>query len=82
MRRLIVTLDDDISKELAKYPNQSEIVRKALRLYQGDITTETIKVVLLRLAKLNQRMASIENAITKIAQTGDVSIDRHSDWGA
>lgn len=43
MRKLLVTLDDDLSKELAKYPNQNEIVRKALRLYIGDITTDTVE---------------------------------------
>lgn len=43
MRKLLVTLDDDLSKELAKYPNQNEVVRNALRLYNGDITTDTIQ---------------------------------------
>lgn len=42
MRKLLVTLDDDLSKELAKYPNQGQIVREALKLYNGDITTDTI----------------------------------------
>lgn len=42
MRKLLVTLDDELAKELAKYPNQNEIVRQALRLYIGDITTETV----------------------------------------
>lgn len=41
MRKLLVTLDDDIAPLLAKYPNQNEIVRQALRLYIGDITTDT-----------------------------------------
>lgn len=75
-------LDDEMDKELAKYPNQSEIVRKALRLYHGDITTESIKSMQLRLEKLNQRLANIENAITKIASASGTSIDKHSEWGA
>ena len=40
MRKLLVTLDDELSPLLAKYPNQSEIVRKALRLYIHDISTD------------------------------------------
>jgi hypothetical protein len=43
MRKLLVTLDDDLDKVLAKYPNQNETVREALRLYNGDITTDTIQ---------------------------------------
>lgn len=42
MRKLLVTLDDELDKELAKYPNQNETVREALRLYNGDIGTDTI----------------------------------------
>jgi metal-responsive CopG/Arc/MetJ family transcriptional regulator len=39
MRKLIVTLDEDLSKKLANYPNQSETIRKALNLYIDDIST-------------------------------------------
>jgi hypothetical protein len=43
MRRLVINLDDELSNLLAKFPNQNEIVRQALRLYIGDITTDTLK---------------------------------------
>lgn len=43
MRKLLVTLDDDLSKKLATYPNQNEVVRKALRLYIGDISADSIE---------------------------------------
>ena len=42
MRKLLVTLDDYSDKELAKYPNQSETLREAFRIYNGDISTDTI----------------------------------------
>lgn len=42
MRKLLVTLDDDLDKVLSKFPNQNETVREALRLYNGDIRTDTI----------------------------------------
>lgn len=42
MRKLLITLDDELDKELAKYPNQNEIVREALRLYKLDISTDTV----------------------------------------
>ena len=42
MRKLLVTLDDELDEVLARYPNQNEVVREALRLYNGDIRTDTI----------------------------------------
>jgi hypothetical protein len=41
MRKLLVTLDDDLANLLAKYPNQNEVIRESLRLYIGNITTDT-----------------------------------------
>lgn len=43
MRKLLITLDDDLDKVLAKYPNQSEIIRESLRAYIYDITTDTVQ---------------------------------------
>lgn len=42
MRKLLLTLDDDMDKELAKFPNQSEILREAFRIYKLDISTDTV----------------------------------------
>lgn len=39
MRKLLVTLDDDLDKALAGVPNQNEVIRQALRLYMQDIST-------------------------------------------
>lgn len=36
-------LDDDLDKVLAKVPNQSQVVREALRLYMCDISTDTLE---------------------------------------
>lgn len=43
MRKLLVTLDDELSKVLEGFPNQNEIVRKATRLYTSNITTDTVE---------------------------------------
>lgn len=42
MKKLLLTLDDDMAKELAKYPNRSETLREAFRIYNGHISTDTI----------------------------------------
>lgn len=43
MKKLLVSLPDDIAKELEKSVNMNETVREALRVYNGDISTEGIK---------------------------------------
>lgn len=43
MRRLLVTLPDELSKKLEAYPNQSAVVREALELYISDITPATLQ---------------------------------------
>lgn len=43
MRRLVVNLDNTLDVWLSGQVNQNETVRKALYLYKGDITTDTIQ---------------------------------------
>lgn len=59
MRTLNVVLDDDTSKVLAKYPNQSETVREALRLYDGHVLTDTKAGIVTMLAAVKHDI--IEN---------------------
>lgn len=43
MRRLLITLDDELDNLLAGKTNQSEYVRELLRLYIGDITPDRLE---------------------------------------
>ena len=43
MKLIHVKLDDDLADLLAKYPNQSEIVRQSLKLYIYGIHTGTLE---------------------------------------
>lgn len=43
MKKLLVTLDDDLAKELDKFPNKSQIVREALKIYNEHISTDTVE---------------------------------------
>jgi hypothetical protein len=43
MRKLLITLDDDLDPWLASKVNQNEVVRNALSIYKGDITTDTLE---------------------------------------
>lgn len=42
MKTMILKLDDDTAKELAKYPNMSETLRESFRVYNGAISTDTL----------------------------------------
>lgn len=42
MRKLLITLDDELDGWLSGKPNQNEVVREALRLYEGKINVDTI----------------------------------------
>lgn len=41
-RKLLVTLDDELDLWMAGQANQADTVRKALMLYKGDISTDTV----------------------------------------
>ena len=43
MKKLLVVLDDELAKELEKYPNKSQAVREALKIYNEHISTDTIE---------------------------------------
>lgn len=42
MRKLLVTLDDELDNWLSGHINQTEVIREALRVYKGDIKTPTL----------------------------------------
>ena len=42
MKKILITLDDNLAKELAKERNMSEAVRNALKVYNNDISTDTL----------------------------------------
>ena len=67
MRKLLITLDDDLSNLLAKYSNQNEIVRRALRLYIGDITTDDIEAIKSTYKIIARDLKEIDSKIDYIA---------------
>lgn len=56
MRRLVVNLDNTLDEWLAGFANQNEIVRNALELYKGDITTDTVQGIRLAYIDLKKYM--------------------------
>ncbi len=68
MRRLVVTLDDELAPLLAKYPNQNEIVREALRLYIGDITTDTRQGIVTSYKIIAQMLKEIDSKVDYLAR--------------
>ena len=82
MKKKIITLDNTLAKELESYPNQSEIVREALRVYMEYISPEVIVNLRKTFKIIDGRLANIEQSIETIAKASNVSIDKHSEWGA
>lgn len=69
MRRLVVNLDDDLDLWLTGKVNQNDTVRKALKLYKGDITTDTVegmRVAYARIIQLLQKQTESYNS-TKLS---------------
>lgn len=68
MRKLLITLDDELSPLLAKYPNQNEIVRQALRLYIGDITTDAVQGIVTSYKLIAKQLKEIEAKVDYLAK--------------
>lgn len=66
MRKLLVTLDDELDTLLSKYPNQNEVVREATRLYIGDITTDTLEGLRASYVLITKHLKEIESKIDYI----------------
>lgn len=79
---MLYQLTDEQAKELATYPNQSEVIRNAFEVYHGHITPEVLKGLRLAYEKINQRLAGIEQALDVIASVAQVTINKTDDWGA
>lgn len=67
MRRLLVTLDDDLDKVLTGLPNQNLVVRAALRLYLCDIEEETLQGLRAGYANLAAKIKDMDSKIDYIA---------------
>lgn len=67
MRKLLVSLDDDLANLLAKYPNQNETVRLALKLYISDIVPETLEGIRAAYGQLTKAIVEVDSKINYIA---------------
>jgi Arc/MetJ-type ribon-helix-helix transcriptional regulator len=85
MKRMIITIDDETAKVLAKHPNQSEIVRQALKLYQEDITTDTLagikEAFRIMLKRIDKTDALIRDRLPKVGDKAEPRVEP-GDWGA
>jgi metal-responsive CopG/Arc/MetJ family transcriptional regulator len=71
MKRKLVTFDDETAHLLEKFPNQSEAIREAVRIYTSDITTEVLnglRTSYITLIKLNREMDSKLDFISRKVQ--------------
>jgi len=72
MKKILVAFDDDTAKVLAKYPNQSEIIREATKLYIEHISTGKIEAIAASYKILVKLMKEVDSKVDYLA-----SIDKH-----
>jgi hypothetical protein len=60
MRRLVVNLPNTLDEWLAGQPNQNETVRKALEIYKGDITTDTLEGMRIAFGRVLKKQQEME----------------------
>lgn len=91
MRKLLVTLDEEIDPWLAQFTNQNEVVRDALRVYKENISPgviDTLRTTYLgvrgELEKLNERQEVMNQNLEAIAKKAgtDYKKDEFSEFGA
>lgn len=67
MKRVLISIDDEAAKELAKSKNQSETVRHALKVYQSGISTETFAGIAASYKLTEKRLKEIDSKLDYIA---------------
>lgn len=67
VRKLLITLDDETDNLLQGEQNQNETVRKAVRLYKSDITTDTLEGIRLSYKIITKALKEIDSKIDYLA---------------
>jgi len=68
MKKKLLTLDDETADLLAKYPNQSQVAREAIKLYLGYILPDNIDGMRAGYEKLFKQIKEIESKIDYLAR--------------
>ena len=91
MNRFIFELDDESAKVLEGKKNKAQVVRNALALYNGDITTDSIQglrhsyeLILEEQKKTNQILQGMAEALEVVAHKAgsEYKLDEFSEFGA
>lgn len=81
MKRLIVSLDEDTANLLDKKVNKADTVRKALRLYHGDITTDSIEGLRASYTLLTKELKEQRELLQQLYELVEASTSQHtSPW--
>ena len=75
MKKLLVVFDDETFNLLAKEPNMSETVRKAVKLYIGHISPDTIEGIRASYKKIHEELKE-QTSILNFIASGVQSLSR------
>jgi hypothetical protein len=76
MKRIIITIDDETAKVLAREKNQSAAVRDALKVYQSDVPTDTIGAMRTAFTALRKKQEDHEKMLADRFAVFDESFAR------
>lgn len=67
MKALLIKFDDETAKELAKFPNMSQTVRDATKLYIEHISTDTVEGLRASYKLISKQLKEIDSKLNYIA---------------
>lgn len=82
MKKVIVSLDDELAKELAKSPNMSETVREALRVYNGFISTGVTTAMKQSFDLIKKQNQETKERLDLLYDMIGTKIPTQTNWGA
>lgn len=76
MKRISITVDEETINLLAGKVNKSEMIRQALKVYNGDISTDTLAGMREAFRKLQQSQQEMEQSINEQLQYVTEMVER------
>lgn len=68
MKKLLIVFDEETASLLEAYPNKSEIIRQATKLYIEHISTDTVEGMRASYKIINKQLREVDSKLDYIAR--------------
>lgn len=82
MKRICITIDEETDNLLKGKVNKSEVFREALRVYNGDISTDTLAGMREAFRKLLKKQTELETQVVYLVELTEKLNSKTSEYGA